>query len=67
MCRKCIKSLIKQVKQFTAGTVKCVRITVKPVQRKDKTIFKAGGEKKYDRAIKLQKGKTVSKKLRHFS
>ena len=40
---------------------------VKPVQRKDKTIFKAGGEKKYDRAIKLQKGKTVSKKLRLFS
>ena len=30
---KCIKSLIKQVKQFTAGTVWFVRITIKPVQQ----------------------------------
>ena len=33
LCRKCIKPLMKQVKQFTTGTVKFVRITVKPVQQ----------------------------------
>ena len=33
LCRKCIKPLIKQVKQFTTETVKFVRITVKPVQQ----------------------------------
>ena len=33
LCRKSIKPLIKQVKQFTTGTVKFVRITVKPVQQ----------------------------------
>ena len=71
MCRRCIKSLIKQVKQFTTGTIKFVRITVKPVQQPLRKLkiynIESRMEEVCDPTIKSQKGKAVCKRLKPVS